>query len=376
MGKGTLSTRVRKKVQLEDIKVNVCIYAFDFDFLYLNGHTLLQENLRVRRETEFGYIVDCIDIKKQPAFDHPLLKNHKLQRKPSFQKSNNKTSVKNSPSRILFELEKDECPKGTVPIRRTTKDDLIRTKSTLNNSMLMESLMESEPGLHMAELTLIPDSGPYYKISGINSIYNPTVLNNNQISASNLWVRNGPIATNNKIVLGWHKDNFKKTGCINMLCRGFVQVNKGTYLGLRVNRTSIYGGPAREFEFSISQDVSTKNWWLMLGNIGFGYYPRELFSNLTSADHVGLGGRTRTAPNAASPQMGSGHFPDRDISHSCYYFRNISYHDKSRTNFVPERYETTSFTDNSNCFGVEYRGFPGNVGYFLQFGGPGGNCGK
>jgi len=26
-----------------------------------------------------GDIVDCVDINNQPAFDHPLLKNHKLQ---------------------------------------------------------------------------------------------------------------------------------------------------------------------------------------------------------------------------------------------------------------------------------------------------------
>lgn len=28
---------------------------------------------------KFGDIVDCVDINKQPAFNHPLLKNHKLQ---------------------------------------------------------------------------------------------------------------------------------------------------------------------------------------------------------------------------------------------------------------------------------------------------------
>ncbi|WVZ03351.1 hypothetical protein V8G54_024157, partial [Vigna mungo] len=44
----TLSTRARKKVEIEDIKVNVCVFAFDL--LYLNGQELLQENLRVRRE--------------------------------------------------------------------------------------------------------------------------------------------------------------------------------------------------------------------------------------------------------------------------------------------------------------------------------------
>ncbi|KAG5110624.1 hypothetical protein JHK82_039847 [Glycine max] len=52
----------------------------------------LQEDLELERQlellnkppiksihTNFGYIVDCIDINKQPAFDHPLLKYHKLQ---------------------------------------------------------------------------------------------------------------------------------------------------------------------------------------------------------------------------------------------------------------------------------------------------------
>ncbi|CAN4119414.1 unnamed protein product [Withania somnifera] len=43
-----LSTRARKNVVKSEIKVNVCIYAFDI--LYLNGQTLLQEQLNVRRE--------------------------------------------------------------------------------------------------------------------------------------------------------------------------------------------------------------------------------------------------------------------------------------------------------------------------------------
>ncbi|MCD7449099.1 tRNA ligase [Datura stramonium] len=43
-----LSTRARKNVVMSEIKVNVCIYAFDI--LYLNGQPLLQEQLNVRRE--------------------------------------------------------------------------------------------------------------------------------------------------------------------------------------------------------------------------------------------------------------------------------------------------------------------------------------
>lgn len=30
-------------------------------------------------QTKIGDIIDCIDIYKQPAFDNPLLKNHKIQ---------------------------------------------------------------------------------------------------------------------------------------------------------------------------------------------------------------------------------------------------------------------------------------------------------
>ncbi|XP_027187501.1 DNA ligase 1-like isoform X1 [Cicer arietinum] len=43
-----LSTRARKNVAVSDIKVDVCIFAFDL--LYLNGQALLQENLKIRRE--------------------------------------------------------------------------------------------------------------------------------------------------------------------------------------------------------------------------------------------------------------------------------------------------------------------------------------
>ncbi|KAL5709917.1 hypothetical protein ACHQM5_020541 [Ranunculus cassubicifolius] len=43
-----LSTRARKGVIMSDITVKVCIFAFDI--LYLNGESLLQEQLKVRRE--------------------------------------------------------------------------------------------------------------------------------------------------------------------------------------------------------------------------------------------------------------------------------------------------------------------------------------
>ncbi|XP_020973413.1 DNA ligase 1 isoform X4 [Arachis ipaensis] len=43
-----LATRPRKNVSVDNIKVDVCIFAFDI--LYLNGRVLLQDNLKIRRE--------------------------------------------------------------------------------------------------------------------------------------------------------------------------------------------------------------------------------------------------------------------------------------------------------------------------------------
>ncbi|CAN1171785.1 DNA ligase 1 [Linum perenne] len=43
-----LSTRARKNVVVSEIKIDVCIFAFDI--LYLNGEPLIQEQLEVRRE--------------------------------------------------------------------------------------------------------------------------------------------------------------------------------------------------------------------------------------------------------------------------------------------------------------------------------------
>ncbi|XP_061374669.1 protein neprosin-like [Gastrolobium bilobum] len=339
--------------------------------------------------TKFGYIVDCIDINKQPAFDHPLLKNHKLQRKPSFQKTIGKTNSNSSPAKAkrIFRLEKDQCPTGTVPVRRTTKDDLIRAKSLLNNHILTQH----SPGTHVAKVSLKTIPGmPYYGVSGNNSIYNPRVKKH-QSSASHIWVQNGRPGATDKIITRWHvspqlygddgtylysfwRSDSKKTGCYNVQCRGFVQTNPQIYLGSRVTDSSIYNGLMIETAFSLQQDARTKNWWLIMENANVGYFPADLFFNLTTADQVGWGGRTTTAAGTPSPPMGSGYFPDENYIHACYFI-GVKYQNASRQDYEPENYLTETFTDKPDCFGVEYYGYEDTeLGYALQFGGPGGAC--
>ncbi|XP_057434713.1 uncharacterized protein LOC130727565 [Lotus japonicus] len=355
----------------------------------------LQEDLELERQlkllnkppvksiqTKFGYIVDCIDINKQPTFDHPLLKNHKLQRKPSHQKIIGKpTGLNDSPSKSAFGLE-IPCPSGTVPIRRTTKDDLIRAKSL--------SDAPEAPDNHVAEVHLKPQ-GTYYGIKGTASIWNPKV-ENNQSSSALVWVRNGPTSVfpTNEIIAGWHvdpqrygdfgthffaawtADNYR-TGCYNTLCHGFVQTDSTFYLGALISNTMDYNrNLIFDLPISISLEQGTKNWLLNVYNRNIGYFPAELFPNLSSATQVGWGGRT-TSTITSNPPMGSGNFPDKNIIHSCY-FKFVSFKDQNQQFQLPGKQIMEAYSDRPKCYGAQYLGFQEGVGTILQFGGPGGYC--
>lgn len=58
-----LSTRARKDVKVGDIKVDVCVFAFDC--LYLNGEPLLTKPLTERREALYGSLKE---VEGQLAF--------------------------------------------------------------------------------------------------------------------------------------------------------------------------------------------------------------------------------------------------------------------------------------------------------------------
>ncbi|XP_027941318.1 uncharacterized protein LOC114195126 [Vigna unguiculata] len=221
---------------------------------------------------------------------------------------------------LFFGFDKDECPKDTIPIRRTTKEDLIQEKQLRNSSIFTKDVS----GLHVAEIGVSSKFGPYYEVKGRTSIYNPRV-SKGQMSLSHVWVQNGG---DNKISAGWQvssdlygdnrthfyaswtTDNFHKTGCYNVRCPGFVHTNSYAYLGESFQNSSVYGGPIYYFSTSISQEPVYKDWWLYINNIYIGYFRAKLFSNMNSAEKVGWGGRTLTPRGSSSPPMGSGHFPD------------------------------------------------------------------
>ncbi|KAI3831636.1 hypothetical protein MKX03_034728, partial [Papaver bracteatum] len=108
--------------------------------------------------TEYGDTIDCIDIYKQSSFDHPLLKNHKIQMVPS-SIPEGKTSSNNISSSIFRRpeidngLQNEQCPRGSVPIRRTTKEELHHARYLLqqkNNSIHTNRYTQSPMYYHVS----------------------------------------------------------------------------------------------------------------------------------------------------------------------------------------------------------------------------------
>nr|XP_018623998.2 uncharacterized protein LOC104089186 [Nicotiana tomentosiformis] len=265
-------------------------------------------------KTEYGDIYDCVDFYQQPAFDHPLLKNHTYypQMKPSFSLLKRDKESSTSNSSFKMGLKDGGCPMGTVPIRRTTKEDLIRERR-FNASYARGTF-------HFAlEQT---SNDPRNQISGAGttaSMYNPKVLPN-QWSASVVKVQNG----RDQIQAGWRVDPilygdthtrfyslFKAgtTQCFNTRCPGFVIVN--TQIPLDKVFKTTRPGTLFEETFFIERDLKNGRWWLRYGPdfAQIGFWPPELFTGLKGfASQAAWGGETFSSV-PTFPQMGSGRIP-------------------------------------------------------------------
>ncbi|OMO65162.1 hypothetical protein COLO4_31479 [Corchorus olitorius] len=305
-------------------------------------------------QTNAGDIIDCIDINKQPALDHPLLKNHKIQTKPTtipkgLQKISSTRNAKLLPQRVT-------CPTGTVPIRRTSKEDLIRMKS-LPKGPLVDSRQHSNvfpPNHHVVQKGM--KEGPnYYGVFGYVSAYNLSVPYE-QFSSANVWIQNGPTDQSdqlNVILAGW-ADN--KTQCYNTRCPGFVSINPEIGPDYALSPVSTYGGDQYVCMLIVYQDPKTGNWWFGMGDweTVIGYWPKELLPKLSNgANHVAWGGIAIADKQGNSPPMGSGHMPNDDDTRSSY-FKSIKFLNEAGGQFLtPNDDDITYSADESGCYGSE-----------------------
>ncbi|KAL4198477.1 hypothetical protein AMTRI_Chr03g46090 [Amborella trichopoda] len=355
-----------------------------------------------------GDTIDCVRTHHQPAFDHPFLKNHTIQMRPSFHPeglySANKVSGPKQASISQTQLWHltGRCPQGTIPIRRTTRDDILKASSVKTFGKKKHRSMPLPP--KSADPDLVNESGhqhaiayvqgdKYYGAKATINVWEPKIQQSNEFSLSQLWILGGSFGedlnsieagwqvspdlygdNNTRLFTYWTSDAYQATGCYNLLCSGFIQINSDIAMGASIFPVSGYRGSQYDISILVWKDPKEGNWWMQFGNdYVLGYWPSFLFSYLAdSASMIEWGGEVvNSEPDGehTSTEMGSGHFPDEGFSKASY-FRNIQVVDGSNNLRGPKGIGT--FTEQSNCYNVQ-NGYNGDWGNYFYYGGPGKN---
>ncbi|XP_027083837.1 protein neprosin [Coffea arabica] len=361
--------------------------------------------------SEDGDIIDCIDIHKQPAFNHPALKNHKIQMKPSYVPTKDITSYKANtaktpkqrkgevPIALATQLwhRSGSCPEGTVPIRRMQKKSPYeaRKPSFFQHSKKFNISTPSKLLLANHSLTVLHSEGfAYLGAKGDIYVWNPRVELDDEFSTSQVALKSGSHNNFEAVEAGWAvnpglykdrqtrffvywtNDSSRETGCFDQFCPGFVQVNKEIALGAALLPNSTRGQLAVPIIVYIFKDLKSNNWWINYGEkTNVGYWPAELFTSLNHyAETVQWGGEVYSAnletlgtrPHTAT-QMGSGEYgyPHYDVG----VIKRIRVLENSLALQYPQF--TASFSDEYDCY--SYQLFKGRLDPEFYYGGPGRN---
>jgi hypothetical protein len=344
-----------------------------------------------------GDIVDCINLRRQPALRRKGMERHKIQFKPKTLPSALKTDDTKSLNKdTLFTQQeygqnKQRCPKKTVPIQRLTLDILQNYKS------LAQFRKKTPPRDGPTSLHQYAKADKYVDNMGGESVFNvwkPYTERSDEFSLSQIWVVRGSGANKDTVEGGWQKykglygdwnsrlfiyftpDNYASGGCYNLSCGAFVQVNNSVYIGGKFSNYSTHGGTQYAFKLLWYKDGENGHWWLRYGDTWVGYYPRNLFDGNGLRDlaaRTSFGGEiinrdinsqhTRT-------DMGSGYMPSYGFAWAGYQ-RSIRYVDTS--NFYRQASGMSTFVSDSNCYDIDLKSSSGSWEQYFYFGGWGYN---
>ncbi|KAH0687790.1 hypothetical protein KY290_020090 [Solanum tuberosum] len=292
-------------------------------------------------KTKWGDTYDCVDFYKQPAFDHPLLKNHNFHPKMKPTLPTIKHISKNSTVDIFskISLEKNNCPSGTVPIKKITRDDLIRQRNmpspedfAYEPQSETNKVVEPTGGYNYKRAIVHTPKNHKNKFGGAGmaaSLWSHYVFDKQQ-SVCRLKIQKGQ----DSMQVGWRIDptlygdrktrffiHFQagNTHCFNTLCPGFLLVNNNILLDNAFANVSRRGNHEQQPEIVvyIVRDLANEHWWLLLGEkqVVVGFWPNWIFTALANdfATNVEWGGVTYTPPEDFEhyAPMGSGMIPVR-----------------------------------------------------------------
>nr|ABE66180.1 hypothetical protein At5g25960 [Arabidopsis thaliana] len=228
--------------------------------------------------------------------------------------------------------------------------------------------------------------------SDIN-VWNPPRVQASDYSSAQIWLLGGLSDTFESIEAGWAvnpsvfgdsrtrlftywtKDGYSKTGCVNLLCAGFVQTTTKFALGAAIEPVSTTSQKQHFITVSMFLDTNSGNWWLTCANNVIGYWPGTLFAYLKhSATAVQCGGEVHSPNVGKKPHtrtsMGSGQWASYLWAQACYH-SNIRIKDYSLQIKYPKY--LSEYADEYECYSTKLHRKTYMSEPYFYFGGPGQN---
>ncbi|WVZ20732.1 hypothetical protein V8G54_008054 [Vigna mungo] len=342
-----------------------------------------------------GDLIDCVLSHQQPAFDHPKLRNHTPLDPPERPRGKNQTKVdRESESFQLWSDSGETCPEGTVPIRRTTEEDILRASSIRRFGRKPRAVRRDSSGSghefeHEFQKQQVTDSewtplakhavvfvngDQYYGARASINVWAPSVSDEFEFSLSQMWVIAGSFGKDlNTIEAGWqvspqlYGDNYPRFFT-------YWTTNNRVAIGAAISPRSSYNRRQFDISLMIWKDPKHGHWWLEFGSgVLVGYWPANMFSHLRShASMVQFGGEIVNSGSRGyhtATQMGSGHFAEEGFRKAAY-FRNLQVVDWDNS-LLPLR-NIHHLADHSNCYNIR-QGSSNVWGTYFYYGGPGRN---
>ncbi|XP_042387901.1 uncharacterized protein LOC121979997 [Zingiber officinale] len=284
-----------------------------------------------------GDLFDCVDMYKQPAFDHPLLKNHTLQLKPSSLPKGMKLAKSKPASFYGFN---DTCPSGTVLIHRTQKQHLIESK--LLRTQFREHVVDDDQIVERSHFAIIETPpAQFYGVYAKIATYKLPDLQASQTSSSSIFLYDDAKSPTNMIIAGWQASPV---------------IYETSYPRFYIYWT----------------DSITGNWWITYNDeLPLGYFPKELLPKMNDyVNLVQMGGEVKSLSNVPSPPMGSGH-PSNEGPNKAAYFIEIQFLDQSNNWFVLNPESILTSVDIGDYYDISDNQYVDDK-YVFAYGGVGG----
>jgi hypothetical protein len=286
-----------------------------------------------------GQHVDCIAIKEQPTVFQFGIEH--IEEPPMHAASPGSTAAsgtthafaRGADSPLKLGLTDQfgntiSCPEHAIPMSRLTLERLTRFTTLRDffgkfpNNVELRGAANFEQGHKYAHSSqTVANFGGHSFIQ----LWNPV----SDFSLSQQWFRGGPLTqeqtveggwivypdhfqtTNAVLFIHWTADYYASTGCYNLECPGFVQVNHNWWLG---GPFFHYSTPASWWGFSMEWKLFNGNWWLYLRGSGavydpVGYYPTSIYNGGQMSRHaegMNYGGEVGRKVGENWPPMGSG----------------------------------------------------------------------